>query len=115
MILAPIGVYIQWFNERFGESRTFTAATVVDALLTMGTTAIAFGFILNGKLQQHREWMTRSYACAMVFIEVRFVGGLTGWDSTPQGLEATVWGCVAMALFLAQIVIEVQKMRPARG
>jgi uncharacterized membrane protein len=111
LILAPIGVYIQWFNERLGATRTFTIATTFDAFLTMATTAIAFGFILNGKVQQHREWMTRSYACALIFIEVRVVGGLTGLDQNPASIETIVWGGVGMALFLAQIVIEVGRMR----
>jgi hypothetical protein len=42
-IAAPLGVYIQYFDERLGESRSFTVAAIVDAVLLMGTTAIALG------------------------------------------------------------------------
>jgi uncharacterized membrane protein YozB (DUF420 family) len=42
----------------------------------MTTTGIAFACILNGKVQQHRQWMTRSYAVALVFLEVRVIAGV---------------------------------------
>src|ERR1700745_1731425 len=67
-IAAPLGVYIQYFEERLGETRSFTVAAIVDAALLMGTTGVALGFILKGKVQQHRRWMTRSFAVALVFL-----------------------------------------------
>jgi hypothetical protein len=36
----------------------------------MSTTVIGLAFALSGKIQQHRQWMTRSYAVAIVFLEV---------------------------------------------
>ena len=51
MVAAPLGAYIQYFLERSGGTRTFTAAAVVDALLLMLTTGIAFAFILKGKVE----------------------------------------------------------------
>jgi len=56
-------------------------AAVVDAVLLMGTTAVALAFIWKGKVQQHRQWMTRSFGVALVFLEVRVVGGITGWEN----------------------------------
>jgi uncharacterized membrane protein len=61
LVLAPLGAYIQYFQERMGAPRSFTIAAGVDAFLLMTTTAIAFGFILKGKVRQHRQWMTRSF------------------------------------------------------
>jgi uncharacterized membrane protein len=80
LVAAPLGAYIQYFEERLEATRSFTAAAMVDALLLMATTGIAFAFVLNGKIEQHRQWMTRSFAVALVFLEVRVVGGLTGWE-----------------------------------
>jgi uncharacterized membrane protein len=37
-VLAPLGAYIQYFNERIGEPRSFTIAAGVDAALLMVTT-----------------------------------------------------------------------------
>ena len=65
----------------------------------MLTTGIAFAFILKGKVQQHRQWMTRSFAVALVFLEVRVILGVTGWENLkPPVDEAVVWMCVAFAI-----------------
>jgi uncharacterized membrane protein len=118
LIAAPLGAYIQFFEERRGGPRSFSIATLVDATLLMLTTAIAFGFILKGKVQQHRQWMTRSFAVALVFLEVRVIGGLTGLDNNPAAIETIVWSCVALSLLAADIVLQVQELRrplPAVG
>jgi uncharacterized membrane protein len=109
MILAPLGAYIQYFQERMGAPRSFTMAGVVDALLLMTTTGIALGFILKGKVQQHRQWMTRSFAVALVFLEVRVIQGVTGWEKL--GIAATetiVWSCLAFSILIADIVLQLQ-------
>ena len=109
LIAAPLGAYIQYFEERMGGPRSFSVAAVVDAILLMLTTAIAFGFILNGKVQQHRQWMTRSFCVAIVFLEVRVIAGLGGWDGNPKAIETIVWVCLAMALFVGDGIIQVQE------
>src|SRR5262245_3796174 len=44
IILAPLGAYIQYFQERFGAPRSFSVLGVVDAALLLATTLIAFVF-----------------------------------------------------------------------
>jgi len=114
LIVAPLGAYIQYFEERLGQSRSFSIAALVDAMLLMLTTGIAFGFILNGKVQQHRQWMTRSFAVAIVFLEVRVVGGLTGLDNSPVTIETIVWCCLAFSLLAADIVLQAQELLRSR-
>ena len=114
LIVAPLGAYIQFFEERMGGPRSFSIAALVDAILLMLTTAIAFTFILNGKVQQHRQWMTRSFAVALVFLEVRVVGGITGWDKSPAAIETIVWSCLAFSLLSADIVLQMQELRRSR-
>jgi hypothetical protein len=114
MVLAPLGAYIQYFQERNGGPRSFTIAGGVDAFLLMTTTAIALGFILKGKVQQHRQWMTRSFAVALVFVEVRVVGGITGWDKNPVIIETIVWTCLAFSLLIGDIVLQVQELLRSR-
>lgn len=114
LILAPLGAYIQYFQERMGGPRSFSIAGLVDAILLMGTTGIAFAFILNGKVQQHRQWMTRSFAVALVFVEVRVIGGITGWDKNPAIIETIVWSCLAFALLSADVVLQVQELLRSR-
>jgi len=115
-VAAPLGFYIQHFEERLGGARSFSVAAAVDAILWMLTTAIAFAFILNGKVQQHRQWMTRSFAVAIVFLEVRVVLGVTGLEKVSGGAfdETVVWACVAFSLLFADIALQVQELRRPR-
>jgi uncharacterized membrane protein len=114
LIVAPLGAYIQYIEERMGGPRSFSIAALVDAILLMLTTAIAFTFILNGKVQQHRQWMTRSFAVALVFLEVRVIAGVTGWERIPGAIETIVWSCLAFSLLSADIVLQVQELRRSR-
>jgi len=112
---APLGLYIQYFEERLGGSRSFTVATAMDATLLMVTTGIALMFILKGKVQPHRQWMTRSYAVALVFLEVRLIGGITGWESLGDAANATiVWACVAFSLLIADVILQLQELHRTR-
>ena len=105
LIVAPLGSYIQYFEERMGGPRSFTMAAASDAALLMLTTAIALFFVLRGNIQQHRQWMTRSYAVALVFLEVRVISGVFGFDNSAQAGEIIVWMGVIFAVPLADIVL----------
>jgi uncharacterized membrane protein len=110
-VAAPLGVYIQYFEERLGDSRSFTVAAVVDAVLLMGTTAVALAFIWNGKVQQHRQWMTRSFGVALVFLEGRVVGGITGSENLGNRADETiVWACLAFSILSADLVLQWQEL-----
>ena len=114
-IAAPLGFYIQYFQERTGGARSFSIAAGADAVLWMLTTGIALAFILKGKVQQHRQWMTRSFAVALVFLEVRVILGVTGWENLkPPVNQAVVWMCVAFAIPLADIALQWQELRRTR-
>jgi uncharacterized membrane protein len=114
-IAAPLGFYIQYFQERSGGARSFSVAAGVDALLWMTTTGIAFAFILKGKVQQHRQWMTRSLAVAFVFLEVRVILGVTGWENLGvNATETVVWACLAFSLLFADIALQWQELRRTR-
>jgi uncharacterized membrane protein YozB (DUF420 family) len=115
-IAAPFGFYIQHFEERMGATRSFSIAAAVDAALWMLTTGIALAFILRGKVQQHRQWMTRSFAVALVFLEVRVIMGLSGWESLgPAVLETVVWVCLAFSVLLADLALQLQEFYRARA
>ena len=114
-IAAPLGVYIQYLNEPLGFARSFTIETVFQAGLWMLTTGIAFAFILQGKVQQHRQWMTRSFGTGpLIFLEVRVIFSVFH-VSDPHSIEIVVWACTASSLFVADLVLQVQeilRMRP---
>ena len=110
-IAAPLGVYIQYFEERMGNPRSFSIAAAVDAALWMITTGIALVFIHQGDVQKHRQWMTRSFAVALVFLEVRVVGGLGGWENLDaHANETIVWVCLTFSILSADLVLQLQEL-----
>jgi uncharacterized membrane protein len=114
-VAGPLGFYIQFFQERSGATRSFSVAGAVDATLWMTTTAIALLFILRGNVNLHRQWMTRSFAVAIVFLEVRVIGGVTGWDMLgPAAIETIVWVCLAFSVLSADIVLQWQDLVGSR-
>jgi uncharacterized membrane protein len=116
---APLGIYIQWTEEKMGTyTHSFTIATILDAGIWMFATTMALVMIRNGRMQQHRAWMIRSFACALIFLEVR---AILVFFRLPEGAaEYVVWGCVAAAFPLADLVLQIdetrrQKARTARA
>jgi len=114
-IAAPLGVTIQYLNERTGDPRSFTVATAVDAALWLLATGMALWCIRGRRIEQHRQWMTRSFAVALVFLEVRVILGVTGWEELGGTVvETAVWTGVALAYPLADVVLLIEDRLRAR-
>jgi len=114
LALAPMGAYIQYYQERMGAPRSFTVLGVVDATMLMTTTAFAFLFAFQRKIALHKQWATRSYALALVFIAGRFVMGITGWEKLGiEIVQAIIWSCLALALVFADVSIHWREIRSA--
>jgi uncharacterized membrane protein len=113
LMLAPVGVYIQYLDEAQGAARSFTIATIVDAAALMITTGIGFYFACKRMIPQHRQWMTRSYAVSLVFIEVRVILGVTGLDHPFNWavIETTVWTCVALSILIGDLANQVYELK----
>src|SRR5512132_2918303 len=113
-VLAPLGAYIQYFQERMGAPRSFTVLAIVDALMLMMATTLAFLFAIKRKIALHRQWATRSYAIALVFIAARFVLGVTGWETLGvEIVQAIIWSCLALSVVLADVAIHWKEIRSA--
>jgi hypothetical protein len=110
--LAPLGAYIQYFQERSGAPRSFTVLGLVDAAMLMGATALAFLFAYRRKIALHRQWATRSYSIALVFITGRFVMGVTGWETLGvEIVQAIIWSCLALSVPFADIALNWREIR----
>ena len=110
--LAPLGAYIQYFQEQFGAPRSFTILGIVDALMLMGATGLAGVFAVKRKIALHRQWATRSYAIALVFIAGRFVLGVTGWEAFGvEIVQAMIWSCLALSVPLADVALNWKDLR----
>jgi len=114
--LAPLGAYISYIEEGIGQPRSFTVGNTVDAALLMITTGMGFFFALKRMIPQHRQWMTRSYACALIFFEARLILGVTGWDQPPSfaTTETVVWVCVAFAVLIGDIANQIYELEGRR-
>jgi len=115
-VLAPLGAYIQVLDEApgMGGTRSFTILAMVDLVLLVVPTAIAWRYAMRRNITQHRQWMVRSYAVALVFFEGRFIGGITGIDDNPALVEAVIWACLAMSVLLGDLVNQWQEKRAVR-
>jgi uncharacterized membrane protein YozB (DUF420 family) len=113
LVGAPLGIYIQHFEEHMGRSRSFTLAAAADAAVWIFCTLMALTFILKRNVQLHRQWMTRSFACAIIFLEVRVVQGVFHLDE--RFTEIIVWGCVVAAVPLADFILQAPELFRTRA
>lgn len=109
---APLGAYIQYYQERFGAPRSFTLLALVDAFMLIGATVLAGLFAYKRRIALHRQWATRSYAIALVFIGGRFVLGVTGWEALGvEIVQAIIWSCLALSVPLADVALHWKELR----
>jgi hypothetical protein len=116
-ILAPVGLYIQYLDEAQGAARSFTIETVIQASALMITTGIGCYFALKRQFTYHRQWMIRSCAVALTFLEVRLIVGIFGLDQPLDWhvLETVVWSCVASSVLIADIANQLYEVRASRS
>jgi uncharacterized membrane protein len=118
-VLAPLGIYIELIN---GGPDSMAVLASVDAALLMITTGVGLVFALKRMIPQHRQWMTRSYAVALVFFEGRFLLGVTGLDQPLDFaiVEPVIWACLAFSVLAGDIANQIydlqsSRLRPAKA
>jgi uncharacterized membrane protein YozB (DUF420 family) len=68
--------------------------------------SIALYCIRTGNIQQHRQWMIRSYPFAMVFVFTRAILAIPAIERMGEvGIVSVVWSCIAAACFVPSFVI----------
>jgi uncharacterized membrane protein len=115
-ILAPLGLYIQYLDEAQGAARSFTIETMIQSSTLMITTGIGCYFALRRQFTYHRQWMIRSYAVALTFLEIRVIMGVFGLDQPFDWhvLETVVWSCVASSVLIGDIANQLYEGHLAR-
>src|SRR5579883_3315169 len=103
LILAPVGLYIQYLDEAQGAARSFTIETTIQSSTLITTTLFGLYFAIKRQFTYHRQWMIRSYAVALTFFEIRVILGVFGLDQPMDWhvLETVVWSCVASSVLVA--------------
>jgi uncharacterized membrane protein len=115
-ILGPLGLYIQYLDEAQGAARSFTIETAIQSSLVMITTGIGCYFALKRQFTYHRQWMIRSYAVALTFLEIRLILGVFGLDQPMDWhvLETVVWSCTASSVLVGDIANQLYEGHLAR-
>ncbi len=94
---------------------TLTMASVIQASAWMLTTGTALYCVRTGRIRQHREWMTRGYPFARVFVFVRAILAIPAVAQAGLiGLETTVWSAIAVACCLPSYLIGWQHLAAER-
>lgn len=101
-VAAPLSIPVAVI---LGPSVLVMAATT-QALGWIVTTATALFCVRTGRIQQHREWMMRSYPFAVVFIVVRAILAIPAIERMGEvGFVSVVWSVIATACFLPSFLI----------
>ena len=89
------------------DSPSLVAASAVQALGWIVTTAIALYCVRMGNIVQHRRWMIRGYFFAMVFTVARLIIPIPAVLAMGDaGIEIVVWSTIAAAAFLPSIFLD---------
>ncbi len=113
LVLAPVGLYIQYLDEAQGAARSFTIETMIQSSTLVITTVIGLYFALKRQFTYHRQWMIRSYAVALTFFEIRVILGVFGLDQPMDWhiLETVVWSCVASSVLVGDVADQIYESR----
>lgn len=110
----PFGVWVEYikYTHTLAPLRLLIASSGIGALFVF-TTGLGFFKAKRRDIQAHRRWMTRSYAVALVFLEVRCVEQIP-WlrrlTDRPSALLEThfisdAWMYIAFSLLVAELVL----------
>lgn len=101
-ISAPVAIPVA---IRLGPPTLVTAAIIQSGGWLL-TTALGIYCISRGDVRQHREWMTRSYPFAMVFVVARAVLAIPAVSALGEvGFVSVVWSAIAAACFVPTLLL----------
>jgi hypothetical protein len=82
------------------------------------TTTMAYVAIRRSLVDQHREWMIRSYVVTFAFVIFRLIDPAlraTGLGTPAEQLTVAAWASWAVPLLLTEVVLQGRKVLAARG
>jgi hypothetical protein len=77
------------------------------------TTMLALAAVIRGRIEQHREWMIRSYIVTFAFVTFRALWGAlqaAGIGTLQEQLALSSWFCWAVPLFVNEAVLQGRKI-----
>jgi hypothetical protein len=79
----------------------------------LGTTLMAFLAIKRSLIEQHKEWMIRSYVVTFAFVFFRIGSATLGAMAPDRVLEqvgALAWACWALPLLFTELILQGRKI-----
>ena len=111
LLAATLGIYIQ---QRLGPPPLITVIRADGALLIF-TTSMGLWMAMSGNIQAHKQWMTRSYAVAIVFLEVRCIAAIPFLNNmVADNSVADIWSCLVLSVVLADTILQLEPMLKRR-
>jgi len=80
------------------------------------TTGMAYIAIRARAIEQHREWMLRSYVVTLAFVVFRAVAAVSvvRGVAAPEAISFAAWVCWSVPLLLLEPLLQWRKVRPSR-
>jgi uncharacterized membrane protein len=123
-VAVPIGIYIEYIKyvHTIAPLRLLIATSGFGTLFLL-TTGMGFFMIKHRNIQEHRKWMTRSYAVALVFLEGRCVdqipwlARMLDWPSRLLETHsiADLWMFIGFSLLAAELILRCEKVLKKRA
>ena len=112
--LGALGGYYMAFNTDFGWLFGLSLGGLATAWVT--TTAMAYLAIRKSLIEQHKEWMIRSYVTTFAFVIFRVLQpALQNVGTVTEQLAAAGWLCWTLPLLTTEIVLQGRKILRVRG
>jgi hypothetical protein len=108
-ITAPVAIWMAFINSPW----FLVPFTIVQATTWMVFTYFAYVCIRRGATKSHSEWMTRSYAIVLIFLEGRVLMAIPALAR--HGMDAVVlvnWGCLAITLVVVESLLRWREVFP---
>jgi uncharacterized membrane protein YozB (DUF420 family) len=99
-----------------GSAYSLGLAGLAVAWLT--TTAMAFIAIRRKNVEQHKQWMIRSYVVTFAFVTFRLLNQVLGaWHVMTDDERASTlaWSCWAIPLLVTEVVIQSRSLLKAKA
>jgi uncharacterized membrane protein len=99
-----------------GRKIFFAIAIATQAITWIITTAAALITARNRQIQQHREWMVRSYAVTFTFVATRFLKPIPAWNHIgPNGLPMVLIIATLLAILVPDIALHWRELTTRRS
>lgn len=111
LVAGPVAIWMAFINSPW----FLVPFTIIQAATWMLFTLFAYVCIRRGAVKAHREWMTRSYAIVLIFLEGRVLMAIPALAR--HGMDAVVlvnWGCLAVTLVVVESFLRWREVFPIR-